>query len=47
MGIKCKWERQVKTYTDGEYKGNIEIGEERLDVNEVYPGYIGEENNGY
>ncbi|CEQ10472.1 mannosyl-glycoprotein endo-beta-N-acetylglucosaminidase [[Clostridium] sordellii] len=39
--------REVKIYIDGEYKGNAEVGKQRLDVNAAYPGYLGGENSGY
>ncbi|CEQ10471.1 mannosyl-glycoprotein endo-beta-N-acetylglucosaminidase [[Clostridium] sordellii] len=39
--------KEVKIYVDGKYKGNAEIGKERLDVNTAYPGYPGGENSGY
>ena len=39
--------KEVKIYVDGKYKGNADIGLDRPDVNNVYPGYPEESNSGF
>lgn len=39
--------KQIKIYIDNVYKGDAQLGLQRMDVNSVFPGYINGENCGY
>ena len=39
--------KEIKVYIDGKFVGNSDYGFERIDVNKVYPGYVGGAKSGY